>query len=595
MVWHTVGLLWRTAWQRPGLVLTAWVGAALTELAVSFAAPAIIAVLFTRLQHGVDGQPISLANTWPLLAAYAALALYGDVIGWRVVIWATWRFEVHGQRVLHAQCLRHLLCLSLDFHHDQFGGALVSQTTKLVSAFEKFWDSLVFMVTRVVVALVASTVILTFLWWPFAVVLALLSAIYLSAVALTSRKLVHRFADEAAASNRLTARLADVVTNVSAVKGYGRETHEQADFDALLGTWQQRALRVMRRYLGLTTVYSTIMSSIKCAAVLGAVVALQTQAVPAGTVYLILTYTLTVCMQLWETNRIVRDMNKALGDAREMTAILHHAPEITDADHLTSLADTANTVDTAGASVAFTQVGFTHLGAAGPLFSGFDLSIPAGQRVGLVGASGSGKSSLVRLLLRFSDLNAGRILLDGVNIARLRQRQLRELIAYVPQEPVLFHRSLRENIAYARPAASEQRVRRAAQMANALEFIDELPEGLDTLVGERGVKLSGGQRQRIVLARAILKDAPLLVLDEASSALDSHSEHLIQRSLQQAMRGRTTLVIAHRLSTIHTLDRILVMDGGRIVEDGTHEQLLAAQGPYASLWQRQSGGFLPVG
>jgi ATP-binding cassette subfamily B protein len=218
--------------------------------------------------------------------------------------------------------------------------------------------------------------------------------------------------------------------------------------------------------------------------------------------------------------------------------------------------------------------------------------VEPGEKVGLVGPSGSGKSTLTRLLLRFSDIQAGAIRLDGQDIAAVTQRSVRHQISFVPQEPLLFHRSLRENIAYGLPGATDEQVRDAARRAFALDFIESLPEGFDTLVGERGIKLSGGQRQRIAIARAILKNARILVLDEATSALDSESEGHIQQALAQAMAGRSTIVIAHRLSTIQAMDRILVMDGGRITEQGSHRELLAHGGVYATLWAHQSGGFL---
>ncbi len=227
-----------------------------------------------------------------------------------------------------------------------------------------------------------------------------------------------------------------------------------------------------------------------------------------------------------------------------------------------------------------------------PLFCGFNLAIASGEKVGLVGHSGGGKSSVTRLLLRFMDIQGGQILIDDQDISKITQDDLRGHIAYVPQEPLLFHRSIAENIAYGKPDAKKSEVEQAAKLAHAHEFIKDLPSGYDTLVGERGVKLSGGQRQRVAIARAMLKDAPILVLDEATSALDSESEKLIQDALWKLMEGRTAIVIAHRLSTIQRMDRIVVLEDGEIVEQGSHKELLEKDGVYARLWAHQSGGFL---
>lgn len=234
---------------------------------------------------------------------------------------------------------------------------------------------------------------------------------------------------------------------------------------------------------------------------------------------------------------------------------------------------------------------FAHAGGK-PLFESLDLAVPSGAKVGLVGRSGGGKTTLTRLLLRMTDIDAGRILIGGRDISRMSQTDLRSLIAYVPQDPAMFHRTLRDNIAFARPDATDAEIRRAAEAAHVTEFADALADGFDTMVGERGVKLSGGQRQRVALARAILRDAPILLLDEATSALDSESEILVQEALWRLMEGRTALVVAHRLSTVATMDRLVVLDRGRIVEEGSHRELLAAEGAYAKLWQHQSGGFL---
>ncbi|MBQ1540022.1 ATP-binding cassette domain-containing protein, partial [Candidatus Saccharibacteria bacterium] len=287
---------------------------------------------------------------------------------------------------------------------------------------------------------------------------------------------------------------------------------------------------------------------------------------------------------VWTINHILRSINSSLGNAKEMVEILD-LPYIIDDK-------TDKPLKVTKAEIDFSHISFQHEEQKDKLFFDFDLEIPAGKTVGLVGVSGSGKTTLTKLLLRFADVMSGAIYIDGHDIRDVTQNSLREAIAYVPQDSSLFHRSVFENIAYGKPGASEEEVVRAAKLANADEFIRELPDGYETLVGERGVKLSGGQRQRIAIARAILKDAPILVLDEATSALDSESEALIQGALKNLMKGRTSIVVAHRLSTIAGLDEIVVLKDGAIVEKGSHRELLAKNGEYAKLWSRQSGAFL---
>ena len=287
---------------------------------------------------------------------------------------------------------------------------------------------------------------------------------------------------------------------------------------------------------------------------------------------------------MFEFNQIYRRMESSLTEAAQFTKMLLAPPAMADPIAPEPLRPEAS-------DVRFERVTFAHAGGL-PLFTGLDLAVPSGTRLGLVGRSGGGKTTLTRLLLRMTDVGEGRILIGGQDISKLRQSDLRSLIAYVPQVPALFHRTLRDNIAFARPDATGAEIRQAAQAAHVTEFADALPDGFDTMVGERGVKLSGGQQQRVALARAILRDAPILLLDEATSALDSESEILIQQALWRLMEGRTALVVAHRLSTVARMDQLVVLDHGRIVEKGTHSELLRLAGPYARLWQHQSGGFL---
>ncbi len=299
-----------------------------------------------------------------------------------------------------------------------------------------------------------------------------------------------------------------------------------------------------------------------------------------------ITYLGRLTGSLFEITPIIRGMEQAFLDASNLTDILSEAPEVVDKPRAKKLRITKGNVE-------LDHVQFSYADSSEDnIIHDLSLVIKPGERIGLAGHSGGGKTTLTKLFLRFADIKSGSISIDGQNIANVTQESLRASIAYVPQEPYLFHRSLRENIAYARPGASDDEIMQAVKRANAYEFIKTLPAGLDTIVGERGVKLSGGQRQRIAIARAILKDAPILILDEATSALDSESEKLIQSALEKLMKNRTSIVVAHRLSTIAKLDRIVVLENGSIAEIGTHNELLKQKGIYAKLWAHQSGGFI---
>ena len=557
---------------------------AITTIVISiFVGPLVIAELLNIIQQN---QLQTANNLWTLIILYGVSELCSTVIGWRLVLYLVWTFETALQRDLHSRCFSKLTNQTMFFHANKFGGSLVSQTNKLNGAVERFWDTIFWSILPLVISLAGSIIILSTLIWQYALFLFVFSIIFSIAVYFGSRPMAKLSEKEAKASNKVSGQLADMVSNILAVKSSGAESTEQKRFSKTVGSWRSASLGTMRGFLKVSTVYSSINTIIKIGAIAFAVYAAQHNLVSVASVYLIITYTGSVAHELWNMNGIMRSYNRIIGDAHEMVEILKTPTTLVDRS------DKKLKIKRGG--IVMDNVTFTHdEGQGDTLFHDFSLNIQPGEKIGLVGSSGSGKTTLTKLLLRFADIDSGKITIDSQDIAEVTQASLREQIAYVPQEPLLFHRSVRENIAYGRPNATDAEIEKAAKKAGAYDFIVKLQDGFDTLVGERGVKLSGGQRQRIAIARAILKDAPILVLDEATSALDSESEALIQNSLETLMKNRTSIVIAHRLSTIAKLDRIIVLENGRIVEDGSHDQLLAKKrGVYAKLWVRQSGGFI---
>lgn len=579
---HTLSLFWKSTrryWLQRTLALF------FPILAVSvnaIAAPYILSLFLDKLQH----SNITFGNSWTLIAAYAVLIFVGEVIVWRLALYFTWTFQVNGQRDLYLAIFNKLSREDLHFHANRFGGSLVSQSTKLVGAFERFWDMIIWSIVPMITTVLGSIITLSVLGlWQYGTFLALYAVVFGVIVVIGSRFLGKRNRIEAIESTRTSGYLADMVTNVNTVKAFGQENYEYTNASRYINTWKDASSRLKWGVLGATSAFSSMYALGATAAFVFAVLGAQYGIATAGMVYLVFVYALNINRQLWEFNSITRTYNRVIGDAYEMTEIL--GKDYTLTDHST------DKLRAKSGEVIFKDVSFTHdRGEGERVFHGFNLTIPSGQRIGIVGHSGSGKTTLTRILLRFSDTDSGEILIDDQDISKVTQQSLHQSIAYVSQEPMLFHRTLRENIAYGRLDATDDEILRAAKLAHAIEFIEKLPLGLDTLVGERGIKLSGGQRQRIAIARAILKDAPILVLDEATSALDSESEKLIQASLDDLMKGRTSIVIAHRLSTIAKLDRIIVLDNGKIVEDGSHKDLLKLNGTYAKLWSHQSGGFI---
>ena len=568
-----LGHLWR--FTVPGMLLPA-----LGNTCISYIAPLIVAQLVGRLVgHGSFG----LGTAMTYLIAFAGVLLFAEIL-WRIGIHSLNRVDGRGIENLYVIGMDELLAKDAAFFHDNFAGSLTKRVLSFASRFEDFTDNLVFNIVASLVPLVfASVVLWRFDPWLVAGLIGLLVVTGVGIAPLIRRrqKLVDQ-REEAIA--QVSGHVADSLMNMDTIRAFAAEDREAAEHRSRVADQRQKAL--------LSWDYSNLRIDALVAPmsaltnVLGLLLAVALGGGRHGVEAIIVafTYYSNATQIMFEFNQIYRSMESSLTEAAQFTELLLTPPTVVDPVAPEPLRPAAR-------DVRFERVTFAHAGAP-PLFTGLDLTVPSGTRLGLVGRSGGGKSTLLRLLLRLMDITDGRILIGGQDISKLRQSDLRSLISYVPQAPAMFHRTLRDNIAFARPGATEAEIRQAAEAAYVTEFADDLPEGFDTMVGERGVKLSGGQQQRVALARAILRNAPILLLDEATSALDSESEILVQQALWPLMEDRTALVVAHRLSTVARMDQLVVLDHGQIIERGRHADLLTLGGTYARLWAHQSGGFL---
>lgn len=510
-----------------------------------------------------------------------------------LISWVFWRtsgfgvayFQTHIMADLMNKCFAYIHKHSVTFFNNNFVGSLVKKINRFSHSFEViadllFWDLLPITVDILMIVIVLGQKNLL-----LGMVVLLWVIVYLLINYVFSRYKLKFDVRRAVLNSKVTGVLADTITNHLNVKlfnGYEREKNGFGKINAQYQKLQQFIWNLANYFEG---GQALMMIGLELGVMFYAVTLWQDGIISVGDFVLLQAYLLNIILRLWNFGRIIRKYYEALADAEEMTEVLEAPHEIKDLPGASVLAVNNGAIE-------FERVMFSY-NMTRRVIRDLDIKIRSREKIALVGPSGSGKSTIINLLLRNYDLTDGNIMIDGLNIKNVTQESLWQNIALVNQDPILFHRTLRENIRYGNPEADDDAIIQAAKQAHAHDFIQNLPDGYDTYVGERGVKLSGGERQRVAIARAILKNAPILVLDEATSSLDSESEELIQDALVSLMQNKTVIVIAHRLSTIMKMDRIIVLSEGMIVEQGTHQNLVSGkEGLYKKLWEKQVGGFI---
>ena len=497
-------------------------------------------------------------------------------------------FQAKVARDLTKRSFAVLQTQSMHFFENSFTGSIITSAKRFSNAFDGMADVFFYQLLKSSILFIVIFVVTVRERPLLAVLVAGWMLVYCGLILFAIRFQLPFFNASASVDSEVGAVLADSISNHMTVKSFGREATEAKRFLAVI---QKSYIMRLKAWFASNAVFA-IQGILMAIAELGLTWYLITGwhkgEVTIGDFVFFQAYILWMIEQIWNLGPMMHRFFEHVSDAKEMADIYHITPDVQDTHG-------ASTLKVTSGKIEFHKVTFSYKNSKRGTYqtiNNLTLTIPAGQSIGLVGRSGAGKSTIVKLLLRFYDLHNGRILIDGQDITKVTQESLRQQIAVVPQDPQMFHSTIRHNIAFARPDTTEAEIIEAAKKAYAWDFIQELPYGLDAIVGERGVKLSGGQRQRIAIARAILADPHILILDEATSALDSATEKIIQKAIANLLQSRTSIVIAHRLSTIMRLDRIVVIQNGRIIEDGTHQELLGHKGEYADLWAHQSGGYL---
>ena len=570
-------------WRRQRLMAAAIGGGLVVSTMADVLMPIFAGRLIDAVALGAADREAALDAALAALAAIVALGA-GMVVIRHLVFRGIERFTLRIMTDVAQDAFRRVQRFSTEWHANSFAGSTVRKLTRGMWALDLLNDTLLLALLPSVAVLIGATLLLGWQWPVMGLVVATGSVLF---VAMTAALALGYVAPAARLANlwdtRVGGALADAISCNAVVKAFGAEGREDERLARILGKWRQRTRRTWTRGTNNSTAQVAALTLLR-AATIGTALWLwwQGRATPGDVTYVITTF-FVVQGYLRDIGMHIRNLQRSVNDMEELVDM--HGEPIGVADR-----PGAVPISIRRGAIGFDGVTFHYGRHATPLYEDFSVEIGAGEKVGLVGYSGSGKTTFVKLVQRLYEVNAGTIRIDGQDISAVTQASLRSQIAIVQQDPVLFHRSLAENIAYGRPGASMRQIAEAARLANAHGFIQELPKGYATLVGERGVKLSGGERQRVALARAFLADAPILILDEATSSLDSESELLIQQAMERLMSGRTAIIIAHRLSTVRALDRILVFDRGRIVEEGDHRQLVHRdRGLYRGLFEKQAG------
>lgn len=521
-----------------------------------------------------------------LLLTLAIIAAF-SILSWaarRVQTFSMQYLESSVMATLYDRAFQYLIGHSYNFFTSQFSGTLTRRVSKFAGSFEMLFDAFTFQFVPTALFLIGAIGILAVRNLTLGVILLVWTMLFIS-IQIFFAKLRQPVRDaRAAADSKAVGALSDAIANQNTIALFAGGTFEANRFKDVVAQWRRATIRSWNTDEYVWTVVGFLMIVIEIALLYGAIHYWRLGLLTLGDFALIQAYLLGTFDRLVGLNQQLRRFYDAIADASEMIDILELPHGVQDTPGAAPL-------QVHKGAIALSDVDF-YFNPGTPVFETFSLSIAGGEKVALVGYSGSGKSTITRLLLRFYDVQGGAITIDNQDIRTVTQDSVRNAIAYVPQEPILFHRTLMENIRYGRRSATDAEVVSAAKSAHCHEFIEKLSDGYDSLVGERGIKLSGGERQRVAIARAILKDAPILILDEATSSLDSESEALIQDALEKLMRGKTVIAIAHRLSTVMKMDRIVVMDNGRIATTGTHHELLSGEmNLYQKLWNIQAGGF----